>query len=149
MAAIASGDVTVTEVARQIIGRQRVNEVTIAFGDGSLTYPSGGVPMTLAKLGLKRDIKELRIVDGGGDGFKYDWDKANNKIRIFTQGIEVDAAGSATLDDFPLTAGVGVSSVSVSLTNNTGAGVKRLGGMKELATTDVPEVTLKAIAVGW
>src|SRR3990167_10676915 len=56
----------------------------LAFGDGALTYPSGGIPLTKAKLGCPEFIRSLEIIDSDdslGNVYKYDY--ANNKIKAY------------------------------------------------------------------
>jgi hypothetical protein len=154
MADLASTDVTYTSVRKPEIGRNsKTVIVDVAFGDGSLTYPTGGVPLDKAKLGFRDHVDSIRIVNPShGDGFVYKPDISNLKIRIYSQGVEVEAAGSATMDDFALSAGVGVKSgITVSLNNDAGAGVHGLGALKELvASSDAPAATtLRLECVGW
>lgn len=81
----------------------------VEFGDSSLTYPSGGVPLTKAKLGCPAEIISLEILDqGDADGLLYKYDRENEKIRIYnmTAGHTHDvkiiggtaAAGTDTLN---------------------------------------------------
>ena len=83
MADIASTDVTYTQVgkARKEESGHKVINLTIAFGNASLTYPSGGIPLTSAKLGCPNNIVDL-VIDGpsSGDGLVYKYDKANIPI---------------------------------------------------------------------
>ena len=150
MPAIAATDVTYTITSRDRIDRLKTVECSIAFGDAALTYPSGGVPLTLASLGLARNIKHINISDSSnGDGFVYKWDKTNNKIRIYAQGVTLSAASSGTLDDYPVTAGVGVSTISLGAVV-AGAGTYGVGAMKELTTSAAPAATtLKVQVVGF
>ena len=56
----------------------------LTFGDGSLTYPSGGIPLTKAKLGCPAKIVSLQIIDGANaNGLAYKYDYANEKLRIY------------------------------------------------------------------
>ncbi len=151
MADLTAANVTITVNSKWREGKKRYADVTIAFGDGALTYPAGGVPLpTFVSFGLQRNLDDLVISDpGSGDGKVYKFDRANQKIRIYVQGLDVGAAGSATMDDFPLTAGEGVTAVSVSLTNTIGAGVHKLGALKEMGNTAVTASTLKGLVMGW
>lgn len=155
MADIAAADVTVTiQKVGPIAGTyERRNKVKITFGDGALTYPANGVPLpAIEKFGLKRDLDQLLISDGDdASGIIWKYDKENKKFRGYLQGVTVGAAGAATMDDFPLdtTADPLATAVSVSLTNNTGAGTKYLGKMKELGNVAIAAHTIYAEAVGW
>ncbi len=151
MAAIAATDVVATLVGKTEIGNVSKSHVmNLAFGDGSLTYPTGGIPLSVSKLGLKRNVEAVQIV-GAPDGFVYKWDHVNNKVQIYTQGVLVGAAGAATMDDFPVTAAVGTDgAISISLTSSAGAGTHRFGALKELASTDTPAATtLRVLVRGW
>lgn len=155
MADLAASDVTHTQVGKAEIHRQsRRVIVDVAFGDGALTYPTGGVPLTLAKLGFKRGIDSIKIVNAShGDGYVYKVDIANLKIRIYAQGVTVGAAGAVAMDDFPVTAAPGVKAagISVSLPGTIGAGTHGIGALKELvASTDAPAATtLRLECEGW
>lgn len=87
MADIAAADVTYTNpstAAQTVVQGRRVGVFTIAFGDGTLTYPAGGVPMTKAKLGCPNVIEEFSLQDpASANGFVYKYDYANEKIRIY------------------------------------------------------------------
>jgi hypothetical protein len=156
MADIAASDVTYTEdtAARNITGTRRLRSFvfTLAFGDGALTYPSGGVPLTAAKLGCPTSVQDLTILDQSAAGILWTWDRSNNKLRGYIQGVTVGAAGAVTTDDFPLdtTADPLATTVSVQLTNSTGAGTKYLGKLKELSTAATPAAqSLKVRVVGY
>ena len=153
MADLASTDVTITVVQARRTERARQNRVKIQFGDGALTYPTGGVPLpAFGNFGLKKSLEYLILFDENdatGIVWKYDYD--NKKLRGYIQGVTVSAAGAATMDDFALdTSAEPLSTaVAVSLTNSTGAGVKYLGKLIELTTTHAPAAqTLYAEAVG-
>lgn len=85
MADLAAGDLTYTMTKqRKEESSYKVYNFSVAFGDGALTYPSGGIPLTKAKLGCPNEIVSL-VIDGPGsaDGLIYKYDKANNKIRMY------------------------------------------------------------------
>lgn len=143
MAGLAASDVTLTVQSTNIQRKQRRTLVKIAFGDGALTYPSGGVPLPTAPTswGLRRSLDYIVLNDANdGSGIVWKYDRENKKLRGYISGITVSAAGAATVDDFALdtTAEPLATAVSLSLTNNTGAGVKYLGSLIELTTTHAP-----------
>ena len=85
MADIGATDLTYTLVKqRKEDSSNKVINLTVAFGNSTLTYPSGGIPLTSAKLGVPNNIADL-IIDGpaSADGLVYKYDKANNKIRLY------------------------------------------------------------------
>jgi len=84
---IVASDVTITVDDKTVQSKQRRNRVTIAFGDGVLTYPNaaGGVPMPgFGDFGMVRRLQHLQIIDeANANGQVYKYDQANNKIRIY------------------------------------------------------------------
>lgn len=104
MADIAASDVTYTlqaGSAKSCPSDPRFEGVfKVEFGDGSLTYPSGGIPLTKGKLGCPGNIDSLEILDAANaDGYVYKWDRANNKILIYeVPAGDGEAAAAAPLD---------------------------------------------------
>lgn len=101
MPALAATDVTVTVNIRDrttFTKKHRI-AVTIAFGDGALTYPAAGVPMpAFDKFGMKRNLETIEITDpANADGFMYKYDQANNKLRIW-QGDNPNAAAAPAVE---------------------------------------------------
>jgi len=83
MANLAAGDVTYTLKTRRNLGNSRkFNRVQLAFGDGALTYPAGGIPITIAKLGCPNIVESLNVVDQGTSGYKFQYDSTNSKLVI-------------------------------------------------------------------
>lgn len=155
MPALASTDVTITvqKEKRSSDLRQKRNLVKIAFGDGSLTYPSGGVPMpAIGEFGLTNDMDYMILIDGDdSQGIVWKYDQENRKLRAFIMGLDVTAAGTGTLDDFPLdTTGEPLAEAASIGAVGLEAGVNLLGRLHELKTTSAPAAaTLYAEAVGW
>jgi hypothetical protein len=80
MANIAASDITVTILnRRRVEGRNHFN-VKLAFGDGALTYPAGGIPISKAKLGCPNVVESLEIYDKGTSGYAWTYDAANEKL---------------------------------------------------------------------
>lgn len=97
MAAIAATDLTYTIVKqRKEESGNKIYNITVAFGDGALTYPTGGVPLTAAKMGCPNNIISVLLVSpGAANGYVYKYNLANNKILIY-QG-DNDQAGDTAL----------------------------------------------------
>ena len=102
MADLVAADVTVTPQTNiglnpYIHGPKRYCSVKITFGDGAKTYPSGGVPMPgFASWGLTRNIETVFLDDPGSpSAYTHKYDRANNKIRIYSAGAELTAAVDA------------------------------------------------------
>jgi hypothetical protein len=155
MADIASSDVTVTVERRAIEGKTRRNRVKIVFGNGTLTYPAGGVPMPAASaFGMKVRLDYLTVFDSDdASGIMWKYDRENKKLRAFVQGAAHAAAGAATLDDYAVTAAFGVSAgISIAREAAAGAVTSRWGALPESASGagNAPAAaTLYAEAVGW
>lgn len=98
MADIASTDVTYTLLEEGIVDSRRRNLVQAAFGDGALTYPTGGVPLDKAKMGVAVHIENLSFMDAGNaNGFVYKYDRENEKVRIY-QGDNDNASDAALIE---------------------------------------------------
>lgn len=103
MAAIALANVSYSTIAprRKTEGNDRDDIVDVSFGDGVLTYPAGGVPLSAVKLGMPNFLRSLEMVSpGSANGFLYKYDSTNKKIRIFQQdgttGALTELSGAAT-----------------------------------------------------
>ena len=85
MGDMAATDVTVTLNFMDRTFRRKRHEVTIAFGDGSLTYPTNGVPLpakrTAFQMHAEVDRIDLPPVTSGGYFLMYD--KTYYTLRIF------------------------------------------------------------------
>jgi hypothetical protein len=81
MSNLAATDITVTILSnRRTDGaRHRVN-AKLVFGDGALTYPSGGIPITKGKLNCPNVIESLVFYDTAASGYVWSYDVANEKI---------------------------------------------------------------------
>lgn len=154
MADLTAANVTVTVLKKRIAGGRKRARCKIVFGDGALTYPTGGVPMpAFGSFGMKRFLDYFILTDpDDAQGIMWKYDQETNKLRAYIQGVVVSAAGAATLDDFPLNTATDplASTRSVSLDNAAGAGTHYLGRQKELVNTQAPPAqTLYVEAVGW
>lgn len=107
MADIAAGNVTYTEAGgpkRYLEGEPpRVqNFVTVAFGNGVLTYPTNGIPLIGNSLGFPNGVIEVALIlDSTGKGTdKNDWtfDTVHNTLRGYapSTGTEFSGAVAAT-----------------------------------------------------
>ena len=126
------------------MGNLRWARCTVAFDS---SYPTGGESFTPADLGMKT-FDVVQIQHTAGLSFEYDY--TNKKVKVYSQGVTVGAAGAATMDDFPVTAGPGASTISVSLTNSGGSATHNFGAMKEVPNTnDLSTVTgVRVFALG-
>lgn len=118
---------TIDQISVAVFGNKRVVTCQVDFDS---SYPAGGESL------VPSDLEHLRAIDflvaSPRLGVQFEYDYTNEKLQAFVQGIDTDAAGALTLDDFPITAGVGVTSGSVGLT----AADPRFGGLKEVADAE-------------
>ena len=102
MADLAVANVTLTleggkPLNPHIEGTKRYAHNKITFGNGVLTYPSGGVPLpTYEKWGLTRHSETVLLDDpGSASAYTFKYDTANHKLRIYSAGAELAAAVDA------------------------------------------------------
>jgi len=92
---ITSANVTVTILSSEKKRNMR-HRVTIAYGDGALTYPSGGVPMPAASsFGLPSAMTSLTLLDSDdAQGILHKYDAANNKVRHWFPTQQTGSTGN-------------------------------------------------------
>lgn len=117
MADIAASDVTHTVVRqRKEDSGNKVINLTVAFGNASLTYPAGGIPLTAAKMGCPNHIISAFFSNpSSGDGFLYKYDLANNKVRIY-QGDNNNASDAALIELVSGSAAPAATTLSLQIT---------------------------------
>jgi hypothetical protein len=99
MAGIASTNVTVTLSKLERLGSELKAVGTIAFGNGALTYPSGGVPLPALSNFRLRSANRMFLLGGEASGYVYKYDQTNHKIRIY-QTAAVTPAGTVAAPVF-------------------------------------------------
>lgn len=83
MADIAAGDVTYSLVNKRIgLRGRRCNRVALSFGDGALTVPANGIPITKGKLGCPNDVESMVVVDKGLSGYFFQYDQSAEKLVV-------------------------------------------------------------------
>ena len=94
MADLVAGDVTYTMVEKRNLGNsKKANLVQLAFGDGTDTVPSGGIPLTKAKMGCPVTIESLKVVDQGSSGYVFNYDASEEKLIVLQAGYDGTVAG--------------------------------------------------------
>lgn len=95
MTDIVATDVVYTVLEENILDNGNLSVVVeIKFGNGTLTYPTGGIPLTRGKMGLPRHIKSLLLIDPeSSDGLVYKFDLDNEKLRIYQGDYSVSTDG--------------------------------------------------------
>ena len=86
MADIAASNITYTVRLEDMDATSRMGKKVIAdvaFGNGVLTYPAGGIALDKAVLGGSWEIVALDVVEAGGTGYVFQWDRSAQKLLIF------------------------------------------------------------------
>lgn len=156
MAAITAADVAVavSPQNRDIAGAAAFKNMTLAsltFGNGSLTYPTGGVPLpAISAFGLHKAIEFAAIEQPPANGFVYKYDKTNHKIKIFTQGVLTGATAAAANEDGALVKDSGgVEAAAPRLPKTAASTTYDLGPLIELPATIAPaSVVLDMLVIG-
>lgn len=73
--------ITITTVRRSVEGKRALVVADVAFGAG---YATGGESVTPALVGLSSI--ETIIAENGASGQKVVYDRANNKVKLYTAG---------------------------------------------------------------
>ena len=77
--------------------------VDITFGNDSDTYPTNGIPLTLAGLGFRTVVSKVEVIDSSdaeANTHSYTWDAAHNSIRCYS--AEATEFSGTTLADTTL-----------------------------------------------
>lgn len=82
------GNLVASDITTTFLQKRRNNGLSyfnekLVFGDGSKTYPSGGIPVTEAKLGLVANIQSVNVYGCGGSGYVWQYDRVNKKLQAF------------------------------------------------------------------
>ena len=151
MAALTAASFTVTKNASWSEGKKKYFDLSLVYGTGALTYPSGGIPLpTASSLGFSRWCDALLLMDAGSaNGYVYKYDKANHKLRIYNP---TKAQVAAVTDKITITA-----SGAANITNGQSCAVASTfrsavdtGPGDEVDTSHAPaSTTLRVIAIGW
>lgn len=156
MANFASTDVTITVRPndRNIAGvggaSKDIVYATIAFGNGSLQYATGGVPLpAIGNFGLLREIDLMLIEQPSANGFTYKYDHTAHKIKIFTQGFATGATAVAAAENGALIKNSAGSEAAPRIPDTAASSTYDMGPMIELPNGIAPAaVTLRALVIG-
>ena len=157
MVALAASNVTATVSVRdrQIFGPPPAKKgviVELTFGNGTLTYPSGGVPLPAKEqFGFKKEIAFGEIEQPYGNGFFYKYDRTNHKLLIYVQGVTMDSTGASAMDTIGgMAENSGGWSDGIQIAGaSTADATYDLGGMIEMKTFVAPaSATLRVMFVG-
>lgn len=151
MADIAAGDVTYTILnTRKINGSpsRKLNRMRLAFGNGTLTYPASGIPLTKGKLGCPAVVESVVIVDKGTSGYEFMYDQSAEKLVMFqapAHGLFV--VGGQTHD---ATLGLNTSVLGKnSATNATISNAVVAAALSEPSAVAIAAQTVEIEVIGW
>ncbi len=113
---IASSDVVYSLVKqRKEDSSNKVVNLTVQFGNGALTYPSGGIPLIRANMGCSNNILSVNLSSpASNNGFVYKYDLTNNKIRIY-QGDNTNVASAPLIELVAATATPASATLSIEV----------------------------------
>lgn len=98
MAAITASNITYAQQTGSTYARGAGSKriFTLSLGDGALTYPTGGLPLTRAKLGCPNNVNFLSVVgytpETGNNNPRWVWNGDSLSPTII--GYETNVAGS-------------------------------------------------------
>ena len=99
MADMAATDITVTVHFKDRTMRRLRNEIKLAFGNATLTYPTHGIPLPAKHaLGLNNHLDRWEV-EPTGDVYAYVYDRTYYTLRIYSKasGAEFSGAIAATV----------------------------------------------------
>jgi hypothetical protein len=170
MTDLAATDVTVT-VLKQRIGEHgyRAHRCKLEFGDGALTYPANGIPITKADFGMPNEIQSMIFYDQGTSGYKFSYDQSAEKIIVHQApaqshnhtlflndgDVSPDAAASrvnAAGDKLGINSGSDVTVAGVA--NQSGSGgilteTLAAAALAEASTVAIAAQILECEVIGW
>lgn len=165
MADLAASDVTVTILNKRRINGRSFNRARLAFGDGALTYPANGVPISKGKLGCPNIIESMTIVDQGTSGYNFMYDQSAEKIVMWQAPAQTHAHNFTVTKGAILTSselGLSADAATATVNNNTIAATLALTtnspvASRTLAAAANAEITGVAVAaqtievevIGW
>lgn len=154
MADIAAADVTYTVLnQRKMSDSRNLNRIRLAFGDGALLVPAGGIPLTIGKLGCPVIVESLVVVDQGTSGYRFQYDQSAKALVVMqapaqTHDHDMFIVGSQTHD---ATLGLNGAELGKNAATNitlNGANSATTGGVlsETLAAAALAQATGVAIA---
>lgn len=118
MPQIATSDVTyaVTDGGRASPSDPSiVRALSVSFGNGTLFYTSGGIPLDKAKLGCPTVIQSFTMLDSGNAvGYLAKWNQTSNTVRLY-QDANITAAAASAFAEIATSAAVSATTLRVSV----------------------------------
>lgn len=168
MADIAASDITATLLLRRRVEGRSFFHWTLAFGNGTLTYPAGGVPITLALVGMPNVIERLTVFDSGISVYVWSYDVTNKKLTAMQAPVQshthnfliIGGQASSTTNDVAIYGSLDTigkeqasNATMVGSASATKGGVVSAtlaaAGLSQISTVAIAAQTLKCEVVGW
>ncbi len=159
MADIAAGDVTYTLLnQRKLSDSRSLNRIRLAFGNGTLTYPANGIPLSKGKLGCPTVIESLIVVDQGVSGYRFQYDQSAEKLVVMKSAHQhnLTITKGAVLSSGEI--GVSADSTAATLNNNAIASTRILAtntpivsgdSLSEASALAIAAQTIEVEVIGW
>ncbi len=145
MADIAAGDVTYTILTQRTLQDSRkFNRVQIAFGNGALTVPANGIPITKGKCGCPTVIESMMVVDQGVSGYIFQYDQSAEKLVVMQAPAQTHTHDIKIIAGITEDAAVGLSGAVLGKNTATNA---TIAGANSAANGGVVSATLAAAAL--
>lgn len=142
MTAIAAANVAVTVSTRNRdiwpAAPKRCQIALVAFGDGALTYPTGGVPLPAMGVFGFHTVIEFGAIEQPINGFLYKYDRANHKLLIYAQGFTTGATAAAANENGALVVNSAGAQGVPRIPNTAASTTYDMGPLKELPATVAP-----------
>src|ERR1035437_1522390 len=125
---------------------EKQKKIRLQCGDGSLTYPTGGIPVSQALLGLPNSLESLVISDSyAPDGYFYRYNKTSGKIMIFQPKISTGSVATHT-HSIPSGTDAGGGTSGTTAPAFTGGAAS---AMTEILSTATPTIDINIVAEGF
>lgn len=168
MADIAATDITATLLLRKRIEGRSYFHWSLAFGNSTLTYPAGGIPITLALVGMPNIIEDLIIYDNGLSVYQWSYDRVNKKLTAMQAPVQTHThnllvkggQASSTTNDIAIYGSLDTlgkeqasDATMVGSASATKGGVVSTtlaaAGLTQISTVAIAAQVLKCEVVGW
>jgi len=142
-----------------------MNQIKIVFGGSTETYATGGIPLTIGKMGCPVVIESLVVVDNGGSAYVWSYDKANKKLKAFEAPVQTHTHDIKVMESITEDGAIGVqgakfgknsaTNLTINGSNSTTNGgvvsaTLAAAGLSELANaTDIATQTLHVEVIGY
>ncbi len=165
MTDFVAADVTYTILNQRRINSKRHNRVQLAFGNSSLTYPAGGIPLSGPKLGCPTVVESLVVVAQGVSGYHFQYVQSTGKLVLMQAPAQTHThdmtfiGGIATTEAVMIAAGDTLGKNAATDRTIAGAAVATKGGvvsstlaaaaLAQASTVAIAAQTIEVEVIGW